>query len=110
MWEEESGVQVALYEAKKLCGQAGVTPGLQAEQADVQCSHCYIQKAEAQISSSRCSAHRPYQPQGGRGSPLSVSKLSQLPARPLVGQCRPQRAAHRAGITAEAGISHLQQL
>lgn len=28
MWEEKSGVQVALYEAKKLCGQAGVTPGL----------------------------------------------------------------------------------
>lgn len=26
-WEEESGVQVALHEAKKLCGQAGVTPG-----------------------------------------------------------------------------------
>lgn len=28
MWEEESGVQVALHEAKKLCGQAGVAPGL----------------------------------------------------------------------------------
>lgn len=28
MWEEESGLQVALYEAKKLCGQAGVIPSL----------------------------------------------------------------------------------
>lgn len=28
MWEEESGLQVALYEANKLCGQAGVILGL----------------------------------------------------------------------------------
>lgn len=39
-----------------------------------------------------------------------VSRTSQLLALQPARQCRPQRAAHRTGIIAGAGISHFQEL
>lgn len=107
MWEERSELQVVSCEAKKFRGQAGAVPSLPARAR--RSTVLTLLLPEARISSSHCSLHRPYQPQGGHSSPLSASRPPQLPALPRVGQRRPQRAALRTGKIAEAGISHLQQ-
>lgn len=100
-WEEESGLQSALYKVEKLCGQAGMIPNPHAEQAHVQGSHCCTQKAETQISSSHCSAHGQDQPQGGCGSPLIWT--IPVPCPSTCGAAQTLRAAPRAEINAGAG-------